>query len=220
MAFIDDIYIFVEDENVTRDMEVSSHSVEEGLPFTDTVKQTPTEISLTGEIVDYPVKETRDATTYKKASAVLSQIEAKRKTGALITYSGRNYDMNMQIKSFSTGHNNQIAGGASFSMTLQKCRIVSNAYVAPKDSSVSDGGNQQVDKGENEEVYYTVKKGDCVANLVAEPKAPYKNLNREGAESGYWGACNWVMKKNPKAFSRPGDFRTLQIAEKILLGTR
>ena len=211
MAFIDDIYIFVESESVTDDVEVSSHSVEKGLPFVDTVKRTPLEISLSGEFVDYEIGDTKHT-----AANILSKIRAKKNTGTPITYNGRNLEKDMQIKSFSTDHNNQIAGGCAFSMTLQKCRIVTNAYV----DTAADGGNQQVSEGDNENVYYTVKKGDCVAALVAEPKAPYKNLKREGAKSGYWGACNWVMEKNPKAFSRKGDFRTLQIGKKILLGAR
>ena len=128
----------------------------------------------------------------------------------------------MQIVSFNSGHPNTVNGGAEFDMELQERRFAKNAYVAPKinESSVKNGGQKQVDKGENTEVWYTVKKGDCVAALVAEPNAPYKNLKREGAKSGYWGACNWVMDKNPKAFSRAKDFKTLQIGKRILLGTR
>ena len=215
MAFLNGLYIFVEDEQFSEDMEISSHSVEQGVPITDTVKRGKANVSLSGAIVDYYVGEKE-----QKAGTTLKQIEAIKNAGTLITYNGRRGMSSMQISSFSTGHNNDITGGATFNMTLEECRIVSNAYVAPKNNSVKDGGQQQVDKGENSEVWYTVKKGDCVAALVAEPKAPYKNLKREGAKSGYWGACNWVMAKNQSAFSRKGDFRTLQIGKKILLGTR
>lgn len=221
MAFIDDLYIFVEDEQMQDDVETSQHSVEKGLPTTDTVKRTPIEISLTGAVVDYKV----GGKTYQ-AGTTLSQIRAKKNAGALITYSGRNYGGNFQIKTLSTGHNNKIAGGATFNMTLQQCNIATNAYVPPKESSIKDGGNQQVDKGRNKEVWYTVKKGDCVWTLVVEKKvngkwakADYANLKRIGGVSGM-SACNWVLKKNPHAFSRKNDFRTLQIGAKILLGTR
>lgn len=215
MSFINDIYIFVEDEEYTSDMNTSTHPVEQGFDITDTVKQNPPELSLSGAIIDYSA-----GNKDYKAADVLSRVEALKNAGSLVKYNGRRAMDNMQITSFTTGHNHEIWGGATFSMVLKSCRIVQNAYVAPKESPAKDGGNKQTDKGENEEVWYTVKKGDCVAALVAEPKAPYKNLKREGAKSGYWGACNWVMDKNPKAFSRKGDFRTLQIGKKILLGTR
>lgn len=215
MAFLNGLYIFVDDEQFSEDMELSTHAVEQGVPVTDTVKKGKATVSLSGSIVDYYVGK-----KLQKAGTILAQVEAIKNAGTLITYNGRRKMSSMQISGFSTGHNNEITGGATFSMTLEECRIVSNAYVAPQNNSVKDGGNQQVDKGENENVYYTVKKGDCVAALVAEPKAPYKNLKREGAKSGYWGACNWVMAKNPNAFSRKNDFRTLQIGKKILLGAR
>ena len=217
MSYLNGIYIFCDKESYSGDMEVSEHPVENGTNITDTVKKNPEELSISGAIVDYDVNG-----EINKAATILSKIEALKNAGALIKYSGRRALNDMQIKGFSTDHDNKIAGGATFSMTLHKCRIVSNAYVPPKasDSTVKDGGQQQTDKGDNTDVYYTVKKGDCVAALVAEPKAPYKNLKRAGAKSGYWGACNWVMEKNPKAFSRAGDFRTLQIGAKLLLGAR
>ena len=209
MAFINGIWIFVDTEDYAEDMESSTHPVESGIPFTDTVKKAPAEISLSGNIVDYEV----GGVTHK-AYDVLAKIEALKNAGTLIEYRGRRHEWDMQITSFSTGHPKEVVGGATFSMTLKKCKIVKNSYVD------KNGGKQQVDKGDNNKIFYVVKKGDCVAALVAEPKAPYKTLKREGAKSGYWGACNWVMEKNPKAFSRKGDFRTLQIGKTLFLGVR
>lgn len=215
MAFINGLYIFVDSEDTAEDVEGSSHSVEQGIDITDTVKQTPEEISISGTIVDYSVGKI-DYT----AKDTRQSLRAIKNAGTLVTYSnGDEILTSMQILGFSTSRSKDVAGGYTYSMTLKKVRIVKNAYVA-QNTATKDGGKQQVDKGENDNVYYTVKKGDCVAALVAEPKAPYKNLKREGAKSGYWGACNWVMEKNPSAFSRKGDFRTLQIGKKILLGAR
>jgi hypothetical protein len=215
MAFINGLYVFVKDENYTGDMQASSHPVEDGIDITDTVKENPPELSLSGAIIDYEV-----GTKKYTAANILSQIEGLKRAGTLITYNGRRAMTSMQIINFQTGHENTIMGGCSFEMTLKSCRIVSNSYVAPVESSVKDGGKQQTDKGDNSEVWYTTKKNDCVAALVAEPNAPYKNLKREGAKSGYMGACNWVMDKNPSAFSRKGDLSSLQIGKKILVGTR
>ncbi len=249
------VYVFVKDESLTSDVEISTHPVEQGINITDTVKKKAPILSISGKIVAYTAVEkdkpiivagdsvmkiagftiaggSRASVTLQKKvspSHVMSALKTMKDRGELITYEGRNFCKNMQIKSFSTSHPNTTNGGADFEMELQECRIALNAYVAPKlgESNVKNGGNQQVNKGENKEVWYEVKKGDCVWALVVEKKvngkwvdADYKNLKREGAESGGMGACNWVMEKNPTAFSRKGDFRTLQIGKKILLGMR
>lgn len=218
MAYLNGYYIFVETEDLDRQVDTSTHSVEQGVDITDTVKRKPLQLSLSGSIVEYEKSKKQ-----VKAATIIKEFEQMMNTGKLITFNGRNYCANMQIQSFPTTHTNNNTGGADFTMSLQECRIVKNAYVPPiihLGTYSFNGGKQQVEKGENEEVWHTVKKGDCVAALVAEPNAPYKNLKREGAKSGYWGACNWVMDKNQSAFSRKGDFRTLQIGKKILLGTR
>lgn len=249
------VYIFVESESLAEDIDISTHPVEEGIEFTDTVRRKAISISVSGKIVDYKDIETTEHvnppfmgnavfTTYvnglavqgnskfttiinkqvtKKASLTIETLKKWKNTGELLTYEGRNIGSSMQIASFSTDHTNKVWGGATFSMTLKECRIAKSAYVPVKENK--SGGTQQVNKGENKEVYYTVKEGDCVAALVAEPNAPYKNLEREGVKksansSTYWRSCNWVMEKNPQAFSRKGDFKTLQIGKKILLGTR
>ena len=234
MAFITSkdykVYVFVENEDVDRSIETSSHPVENGINIIDTTKHKPITLSISGVLVEYvttpseylissPYTISKKKRRTVKASEVLSNLINMQAKGELVSYSGRNICSNMLITSFSTGHPNDVTGGATFDMTLTECRFAQNAY-SGRTAEQTDGGNQQVDKGDNEEVWYTVKKGDCVAALVAEPYAPYKNLKREGAASGYWGACNWVMDKNQSAFSRKGDFRTLQIGKRIILGTR
>lgn len=245
MALINDIYVLVTDESLNRDVETSSHPVESGIDITDTVKRKAMTLSISGLIADYPtgrkvikivptdsgeiltgaIETAEDE--YISASTVISRLENLKNTGGLVKYIGRNLCDKMQITSFETSHPNTVWGGAEFSMTLQECRIVKNAYVAPKinESSVKNGGEKQVEKGESNEVWYTVKAGDTIWELVVEKKvngkwvaADYKNLRRDGAVSGGMGACNWVMEKNPNAFSKKGDFGTLKIGAKILLG--
>ena len=217
MAFINDIYVQVIDEEIQRKADVSDHSVEKGAKPIDHININGEVLSISGIIASYTINNIETT-----AAAVISKIETLYVKGTVIAYNGRNYGGSYIITSFNTAHPNTVHGGAKFDMELREFIWVENSYVETpvKNSSVKNGGQQQVEKGENEEVWYTVKKGDCVAALVAEPNAPYKNLKRDGAASGYWGACNWVMAKNPKAFSRAGDFKTLQIGKKILLGMR
>lgn len=72
-------------------------------------------------------------------------------------------------------------------------------------ASKTNGGTQQVNS-KNNAVYHTVKKGETVWGLV---NGKYKSLGK---------SCQWVIDKNPKAFSRKGDARTLQIGSKLLMG--
>ena len=223
MAFTNGLYVHVVDEELTSDVEISSHPVEEGIDFSDTMKRNPSILSISGKIVDYPLP-VMDG-VYVRAYTILECLKADKDAGRLITYQGRNICYNYQITSFSTTHPNTNTGGADFTMELQECRIAGNAYIetTPElvtDSTLNDGGTQQIEKAETTEVYYAVKAGDCVWNLVEASGAPYKSLSRPAIDGQEYSACDWVMQMNPGAFSRSGDFRTLQIGANLLMGYR
>ena len=73
-------------------------------------------------------------------------------------------------------------------------------------SANTNGGTQQVKNGKGTAVYHKVKKGETVWGLVNNK---YKSLGK---------SCQWVINNNPKAFSRKGDARTLQIGTRLLMG--
>lgn len=203
MALINNIYIHVTDESLSHNAESSSHPVEKGIDITDCVRRKPVELSIKGKIVDYE---------NSKAADILSQLKKLQINGSLITYSGRNLLSNLQIQSFSTTHPYTNWGGCDYNMTLKEVRIAKPAYTP---ESKNNGGMQQVSRGENESIYHTVKKGDCVWNLVS---SQYKTL--EPKYSNISDKCKWIMEQNQDAFSRKGDFRTLQTGKKILVGYR
>lgn len=134
MALLNGLYLHVVDENVDRDVETTSHPVEEGVPTSDTVNAKAITISLSGKIVDYEGM---------KASEVIAKINAWMESGSLVQFQGRNIASSMQIKGFRTGHPNTIHGGAEFSMTLAQVRIAKSAYV-PK--SASDTAKEEAAK--------------------------------------------------------------------------
>lgn len=204
MARINNLFVFVESEDLAHDVESSSHPVEQGVDITDHIQRTPPEISISGKIVSYGDT---------KASDVLAQLKKMQLGGSLINYIGRNSCTNMQIQSFSTSHPNSVWGGCDFRMTLKEVRIAKPAYVAEQ---VNNGGTQQITQGENNNVYHTVKAGDCVWSLVIT--GAYKSYDPKYSKP--MDKCNWVMEQNPDAFSRPGDFRTLQVGKRILVGYR
>lgn len=215
MALINGLYVFVENEDVEYSTEITTHPVEDGIELTDHVKRKAVTISISGKIVSYPdTVAYNDVRIHEVGTAqVLDTLKQLQRTGGLVTYVGRNAQSNLQIHSFSTSHPNTVWGGCEFDMTLKELRVAQPAYVSLEGKR--DGGEQQVDKGENKEVYHVVKKGDCVWNLVVNN---YKTL--KPTFPTVMQKCNWVMEKNPYAFSRKGDFRTLQIGRKLLIGLR
>lgn len=230
MALLNNLYIFVESEDVTRDVESSSHRVEQGFDITDHIQKMPIQLSLQGKIVDYETTGTGliddkheiygEVKTFAKASDILAKINQLKDSGSLISYVGRGIYNNMQIQSFSTSHPNTNWGGCDFSMTLKEVRIAKPAYT--EKSNKNSGGTQQVSKGENEAVYHTVKFGDTVWDLVTKK---YKSLVyiENGKTQKYLTVmekCKWVMRQNPNAFSRKNDFGTLRVGKKILVGYR
>jgi LysM repeat protein len=126
MATINNIPIFVIDENLTCDTEITQHPTEKGLPLTDSIRVKPKTLSISGKIVDSGSLTARD---------IISKIENLRTKGSLITYSGRNAVGNFQIQNFNTTYSNSTWGGAEFDMDMVEVRIAKSAYNAPKAST-------------------------------------------------------------------------------------
>lgn len=238
MALINGIYVFVEDEDVDKSVDTSTHPVESGIDFTDTVKRKPITMTLKGKIVYVPIKEEiqevytegRDEPVYTKlswftsASEIIAKLNEYQTKGTLIHYEGRNIAYNMQITAFKTSHPNTIAGGCDFDMTLQEVRIAKNSYVPVPKAEGQNGGTQQVEQGDGEAVYHIVKKGDTIWYLCWKKRdgttGDYRHLKRDGVENYWTRTRDWVIDKNPHAFSRAGDDRTMKIGAKLLVGYR
>lgn len=202
MATINGIYVFVESEEVSYGVEATSHPVEEGIDITDNIKKKARVITLSGEIVENVGEDTKP----KK-----SQLLDLHQRGALVSYVGRTVLNNCIIEDISLTNTYDVWGASKCSITLKEIRTAKLAQKSNKDGVTKAGTQQAEKKSTGEWVYHTVKKGDCVWALVAAPNAPYKS---------YGASCEQVMAWNPSAFSRPGDFRTLQIGEKIKVGKR
>ena len=203
MAYINHVHVFVLDETVNRSVESVSHPVETGVKLSDHILPQPVTVQIKGQIVGTDAQEK------------LNQILTMMNTGALMKYIGRTILENAQILSFRTTHPNTIWGGMSFEAEIKEVRIAKSSYNPSADISLkatSNAGTQQKEqKSTDSKVYHTVKKGDTVWDLVAKKNAPYKQ---------YGFSCQDVMNKNPHAFSRKGDFRTLQIGKKLWVGNR
>lgn len=67
-------------------------------------------------------------------------------------------------------------------------------------------GVKQTENGDKKAVYHTVKKGNTVYTLVNKN---YKSLGK---------SVQWVVKNNPKCFSKKNDPTTLIVGSKLLMG--
>lgn len=194
MAYINNLYVLVEEESIDKEVETVTHPVEKDIPTADTIRKKPIVINLTGIIVD--------AGTLS-SEAIINKLDALQKEGSIIRYRGACGVYNkMQIQTFSPKYTHKVNGGAAFSMTLQEMRTAKSAYV-----KTQSAGTQQVQKGsaKTDLIYYTVKKGDTIWGLCHKT---YKSAN---------ASVSAVINSNPNAFSRKGDARTLQIGARICI---
>ena len=200
MAKLNGLYIFVATEDVSYGIDVTEYTVEEGIAISDHTKRRAMVLSISGEIVG------------KNAADTLSKIRQIHQSGTLCKYVGRNTMTNCLIVELSTIYTSSIWGGCEFSMTLKEIRTAASSYLNNSSTKSLTTGTQQVTTAsKSTNVYHKVVKGDTIWALVAAPNAPYKK---------YGLSCDEVMKLNPDAFSRKGDFRTLQIGKKIIVGRK
>lgn len=152
MALINDTYIFVKSEDVSRDMEISSHPVEEGIDLTDCVRRSPLSLSLSGELVGSDYED------------VISELESLQKSGELVEYIGVNIVSDVIVTKFSTTHTGEIRGGCEFSMELKEVRIASSPFASGNGNS----GSQQIDEppGDSSEKTHTVKSGETLWKIA------------------------------------------------------
>lgn len=190
------IYIHVTSEEKSKDTDATQHSVEKGNPLTDHIKPGSPTVSLSGEIA---------GANYKAIRAI---IEKWQNTGKTLRYVGTDIFTNCHIKSFATTKTKDIARGYTFTMELEKIRIAKSSYTKKKAKSkknkTTKAGTQSVQKNRTSSTqYHTVKAGDTVYALL---NGPYASSGKTAQE---------IMDANPGAFSKKGDFRTLQIGARL-----
>lgn len=130
MALINDIYVFVKSEDVSREVTASSHPVEEGIGLTDHVRRSPLVLSLSGEIV---------GADYEDG---IAEIEQLQKAGTLVEYVGVNVLSDALITKFATSHDGTIRGGCSFTAEIREVRIAASPFTAGSGNSAT----QQVEE--------------------------------------------------------------------------
>lgn len=174
MALLNGIYIFVIDESVDYELDVTSHPVEKGINISDHARRQPYVIKLRGEIVG------------KDAAKKRAQVEALLNQAALITYQGRNVKSNGVILNLSTGHPNTIHGGCSFDMTIREIRVANGSGfignttpTTAKTTPLKDTqetGTQKIEQNSTSDEVYTTRNGDSAYELVSKSNTDYGTI--------------------------------------------
>ena len=151
MALINGYYVFVEGEEITRGVDVTSHPVEKGLEVTDNVRKKPLTISLKGKIVQ---------SGSVSAATIENALEELHRNGKYVKYQGRHNISDALITDFTTKASNDVWGGYSFDAEIQEVRIAKSAY-KPSSSGQTTTTTRQTTQNNNNQRYHTVKSGDC-----------------------------------------------------------
>ncbi|QOS97547.1 hypothetical protein JNUCC42_13195 [Brevibacterium sp. JNUCC-42] len=151
MATINGMYITVESEEPSYEVDVTEQPVETGINLIDHIRRRATTMSISGVIAG------EDAAQIREVIKTLSH------TGTIMEYIGRNYFTGI-ITNFQTKHHHRIANGYEFSATLKEIRIAKSSYIetlplpikAQAAPIISAGRKQKKKKGSEKKK----KKGD------------------------------------------------------------
>ena len=203
MALINEYYIFVEEEELDRGVDITKHPVEQGIELTDNVKRKALTLSVSGEIVNAGKV---SANTIKTAIANL------HKGGKLVKYQGRETLSNALITSFKTSTSKDVAGGYVYSMELKEIRIAKSAYKAAAKTSTTtkqvESKSTNAKSSDPKKRYHTVKYGDCPWSI---------------AQKYYGDGSKWeqMMKANTDIVNRNKkqgvDWYTVYVGDKLLI---
>lgn len=157
MALINDVYVFVETEEISIGAKSTEHPVEKGFPITDNVRREAIVINLKGEIVG------------ENATKDFKKIKGYCQKGTPVKYTGVRYLNQALVKNLKISYSSKIKGGCSFTAEIQEMRVAKSPFKAPAKTpgkKTTSAGTQQVKAKEKKKRYYTVKKGDCLWNIA------------------------------------------------------
>lgn len=205
MALLNDMYVFVESEDLSSNIEVNTHPVEKGIDLTDHIQRKPMVLSLSGEFVGKGFADTR------------KKIQSLHEKGSVVQYVGRKTLKKGQITALTLTYNNQIRKGCFFTMEITEVRFAKVQEAKKKKGKPKKGnikntkpktqaGAQQVQGQMQGEVkgklYHFVKKGETIHSIANK----YAWLG---------ASVKKIMKNNADAPKVVGDWKTLQIGTKL-----
>lgn len=171
MATINNMYIWIESEDISYSMQITENQVETGISLTDHAEREPLELSLSGMLLD-----SKTTTAYEQYSKLRNwQLACKQ-----VKYVGRNVFTGV-ITDISKSNDYKVSNGALVSLTLKEIRIANSPYrksavkkkVTPKKAVVQ---KQVVTTKKVTAVYHTTKKGEYLILIAGKYGTTLSNI--------------------------------------------
>lgn len=165
MARLDDVELFIEDEDENHTVDATEYAVELGEPFADHVSKKPSEFTLTGYILSNDWESDKD-----KLKTIMD-------AGKIIKYVGRMTASNVIILKIGGKHSAKVSNGMGISITLRRVRITVSAWQKvppiqkPAQKPPTSGGNKKPVPAKpttattSTAQYHVIKKGDTYWGL-------------------------------------------------------
>ena len=173
MAKLGNVYLQVTSENINDSVEATSYPVEEGVPFSDHIREQPKAVSLDGYVLGRDSKQR------------LQQLRDSMKKGEILSYTGRSILKNVIILSIDDNRTNEAANGSAVSIKLQFIRIVNTSWekVPAKQKTqqkkqTNAGKKQPVSKKKTTAVYHIVKKGETYSSIAKKYGVSINSLRK------------------------------------------
>lgn len=164
MALIDNMYIWIESEDIAYNMSITENPVESGISLTDHAERESLELSINGMILD-----SEKTSAYEQYTKLRNWQTACKK----VKFVGRNVFTGV-ITSISKSNDYTIGNGASVSLTLKEIRIANTPYQKGNTQYVVQ--KQVATTKPVTSVYHTVKKGETLTLIAKKYGTTVKNI--------------------------------------------
>lgn len=164
MALLDNMYLFVETEDIAHKLNVTSNPTEQGIDLTDHAEREPIELSVSGMLLD-----SERTTAYEQYTKLRNwQLACKQ-----VKYVGRNIFTGV-ITDISKSNDYTVANGAPISLTLKEIRIANSPYQTGSTQNVVQ--KQVATTKAVTSVYHTVKKGENLTLIAKKYGTTVNNI--------------------------------------------
>lgn len=155
MALIDNMYLFVENEDISYRMGLTENPVEKGISLTDHAEREALEFSISGMLLD-----SEKSSAYEQYTKLRNwQLACKQ-----VKFVGRNVFTGV-ITDISKSNDYTVGNGAKVSLTLKEIRIANTPYQTGNKQYVVQ--KQVVTTKPVSTVYHPVRKGENL-RLIAK----------------------------------------------------
>ena len=164
IALIENMYLFVTDESISYNMNISENPVEQGVSLTDHAEREPLEFSISGMLLD-----DERTTAYEQYTKLRNwQLACKQ-----VKYVGRNVFTGV-ITDISKSNDYTVENGAPVTITMKEIRIANSQYQTGSTQNVVQ--KQVANTNGDMTVWHTVKSGENLTLIAKKYGTTVNNI--------------------------------------------